>query len=181
MRIAVIGAGAMGSIYGGHLSQNNEVYLVDTAAQVVEHVRKEGIKIQENGEDVIYHPQAVTSTEGLEPVDLVILFVKSLFSRAALSGNKGLIGPDTYVMTLQNGSGHEDILGEFVGQDHIVIGTTEDNGAVLGLGHIRRGGEGNTNVGMLVEDKDGFLPKLKEAFDCCGFNVKIHANIQQLI
>ena len=181
MRIAVIGAGAMGSIYGGHLSQNNEVYLVDTAAQVVEHVRKEGIKIQENGEDVIYHPQAVTSTEGLEPVDLVILFVKSLFSRAALSGNKGLIGPDTYVMTLQNGSGHEDILGEFVGQDHIVIGTTEDNGAVLGLGHIRRGGEGNTNVGMLVEDKDGFLPRLKEAFDCCGFNVKIHANIQQLI
>ena len=181
MRIAVIGAGAMGSIYGGHLSQNNEVYLVDTAAQVVEHVRKEGIKIQENGEDVIYHPQAVTSTEGLEPVDLVILFVKSLFSRAALSGNQGLIGPDTYVMTLQNGSGHEDILGEFVGQDHIVIGTTEDNGAVLGLGHIRRGGEGNTNVGMLVEDKDGFLPKLKEAFDCCGFNVKIHANIQQLI
>ena len=65
-------------------------------------------------------------------------------------------------MTLQNGSGHEDILGEFVGQDHIVIGTTEDNGAVLGLGHIRRGGEGNTNVGMLVEDKDGFLPKLRK-------------------
>ena len=49
MRIAVIGAGAMGSIYGGHLSQNNEVYLVDTAAQVVEHVRKEGIKIHNNG------------------------------------------------------------------------------------------------------------------------------------
>ena len=181
MRIAVIGAGAMGSIYGGHLSQNNEVYLVDTAAPVVEHIRKEGLKIQENGQDVIYRPQAMTSTEGLEPVDLVILFVKSLFSRAALSGNKSLIGPDTYVMTLQNGSGHEDILGEFVDQDHIVIGTTEDNGAVLGLGHIRRGGEGNTNVGMLVEDKDGFLPRLKEAFDCCGFNVKIHANIQQLI
>ena len=181
MRIAVIGAGAMGSIYGGHLSQNKEVYLVDTAAPVVEHIRKEGLKIQENGQDVIYRPQAMTSTEGLEPVDLVILFVKSLFSRAALSGNKSLIGPDTYVMTLQNGSGHEDILGEFVDQDHIVIGTTEDNGAVLGLGHIRRGGEGNTNVGMLVEDKDGFLPKLKEAFDCCGFNVKIHANIQQLI
>ena len=142
MRIAVIGAGAMGSIYGGHLSQNNEVYLVDTAAPVVEHIRKEGLKIQENGQDVIYRPQAMTSTEGLEPVDLVILFVKSLFSRAALSGNKSLIGPDTYVMTLQNGSGHEDILGEFVDQDHIVIGTTEDNGAVLGLGHIRRGGEG---------------------------------------
>ena len=47
MRIAVIGAGAMGSIYGGHLSQHNEVYLVDTAAPVVEHIQKEGLKLQE--------------------------------------------------------------------------------------------------------------------------------------
>ncbi len=181
MRIAVIGAGAMGSIYGGHLSQHNEVYMVDTAAPVVEHLQKEGLKIQENGEDILFHPQAVTSTEGIEPVDLIILFVKALYSRSALAGNKNLIGSDTYVLTLQNGSGHEDILGEFVDLDHIVIGTTEDNGAVLGLGHIRRGGVGNTNVGMLAEDKAGFLPKLKEAFDSCGFNVKIHANIQQLI
>ena len=86
---------------------------------------------------------AVTSTEGVGTVDLVILFVKALFSRAALSGNGGLIGPDTYVMTLQNGSGHEDILGEFVDQDHIIIGTTEDNGAVFGPGpyQARRRGQ----------------------------------------
>ena len=84
-------------------------------------------------------------------------------------------------MTLQNGSGHEDILGEFVPQDHIIIGTTEDNGEVLGFGHIRHGGVGNTNVGMLTEDKENFLNKLKESFDSCGFNVRIHPNIQQLI
>lgn len=181
MKIAVIGAGAMGSIYGGHLSQHNEVYLVDTAAPVVEHVNKNGLVIEENGRDILLHPKAVTSAEGIGPADLVILFVKALFSRAALEGNRSLIGPDTYVMTLQNGSGHEDILGGFVDQDHIVIGTTEDNGAVLGPGHIRRGGRGNTNVGMLTRDKSGFLPRLKEAFDSCGFSVEIHDNIQQLI
>ena len=154
MRIAVIGAGAMGSIYGGHLSMKNEVYLVDTNAAVVEHLQKEGLKLQENGADNLYYPKAVTSTEGIAPVDLVILFVKALFSKAALSGNKGIIGPDTYVMTLQNGSGHEDILGEFVPQDHIIIGTTNDNGAILGMGYIRHGGVGETNIGMLVEDDD---------------------------
>ena len=47
MRIAVIGAGAMGSIYGGHLSLKNEVYLVATNAAVVEHLQKEGLKLQE--------------------------------------------------------------------------------------------------------------------------------------
>lgn len=181
MKIAVIGAGAMGSIYGGHLSLHNEVYLVDTNQAVVDHLQANGLVLQESGEDVVYHPRAVVSTEGLGQVDLVILFVKALFSRAALKGNQGLIGENTYVLTLQNGSGHEDILSEFVREDHIIIGTTEDNGAVLGLGHIRHGGEGRTNIGMLTEDREGFLPKVKETFDACGFQVRIHENIQYLI
>ena len=111
----------------------------------------------------------------------MILFVKAIFSKAALESNKGLIGPNTRLLTLQNGAGHEDILKEFVPVEHVVIGTTEDNGAVVDAGHVRRGGEGKTNVGLLTEDKDGFLPKLKESFDSCGFQVKIHENIQQLI
>ncbi|MDD6716256.1 MAG: ketopantoate reductase family protein [Firmicutes bacterium] len=181
MKIAVIGAGAMGSIYGGHLSLHNDVTLIDTNPKVIETVQQNGLKIEENEQENIYRPAAAISSEGMEPVDLIILFVKALYSKAALSGNRNLIGSDTYVMTLQNGSGHEDILGEFVPQDHIIIGTTEDNGAVLGFGHIRHGGVGNTNVGMLTEDKENFLNRLKESFDSCGFNVRIHPNIQQLI
>ncbi len=181
MRIAVIGAGAMGSIYGGHLSLYNDVYMIDTNQSIIDQISQNGLIIQENGQDTVYHPNAVTSTEGIEPVDLIILFVKSLFSRAALNGNKGIIGPNTYLMTLQNGSGHEDILGEFVPENHVIIGTTEDNGVVLAPGHVRRGGVGNTNIGMLTKDTDGFLPKLKEILDSCGFQGNIHENIQQLI
>ena len=181
MRIAVIGAGAMGSINGGHLSQHNDVLLVDTNEKVVEQVSNNGLLIDEDGTTHTYHPGAVSNTQGQAPADLVILFVKALFSRAALEGNRGLIGPNTRLMTLQNGAGHEDLLKEFVDEDHIGSGTTEENGAVLGMGHVRRGGTGVTNVGMLVEDKEGFLPQLKEAFDQCGFNVKIHENIQTLI
>ncbi len=181
MRIAVIGAGAMGSIYGGHLSLHNDVYLIDTNQTVVDHINQNGLILQEDGKDVTYHPTAVTSTQGIEPVDLVILFVKSLFSKAALSNNQGIIGPNTYLMTLQNGSGHEDILAEFASESRIIIGTTEDNGAVLGLGHVRRGGSGKTNIGMLTEDKENFLAKLKECLDSCGFQGNIHENIRQLI
>ncbi|MBQ1310595.1 MAG: ketopantoate reductase family protein [Blautia sp.] len=181
MKIAVIGAGAMGSIYGGHLSLQNEVYLVDTNQDVVRNVNENGIKLEENGEDHIYHPKAVTDTAGLPEMDLVILFVKALFSRAALAGNRSLIGKNTYVLTLQNGSGHEDILKEFVPMERIIIGTTEDQGTVLGMGHIRHGGSGGTNLGMLCPDTEGMLPRLKETLDLCGFRGKIHENIQQLI
>jgi 2-dehydropantoate 2-reductase len=181
MIIAVIGAGAMGSINGGHLSLNNEVYLVDTNQAIVDHINQNGLILQENGTDVVYHPTACTTTAGLDKVDLVILFVKALFSKSALNGNKGIIGDNTYLMTLQNGSGHEDILSEFAPIDHIIIGTTNDNGALLSPGHVRHGGEGETNIGMLTDDVNGFLPKLKATLDECGFKGNIHANIQQLI
>lgn len=181
MKIAVIGAGAMGSIYGGHLSLHNEVCIVDTNQAVVDKINQLGLVIDENGTSNTYFPRAVVSTAGETPADLVILFVKSIFSRAALEGNKSLIGPETRLLTLQNGAGHEDLLKEFVPEERVIIGTTEDNGAVLEPGHVRRGGEGHTNLGMLVDDTEGFLNKVKDAFDCCGFQVSIQDNIRHLI
>ena len=49
MKIAVIGAGAMGSIYGGHLSLQNEVWLVDTNPEVVRIINENGITLEEGG------------------------------------------------------------------------------------------------------------------------------------
>ena len=181
MKIAVIGAGAMGSIYGGKLSKTNEVYLVVRKQPVADEINTNGVIIDENGESNVYHPHAVIDSREVGCVDLVILFVKATTSESALAGNTALIGPETRLMTLQNGAGHEDILGKFAAENRIVIGTTEDNGAVISPNHVRWGGVGNTNVGTVVPDEDGFLPKLKEAFDSCGFNVKIHENIQYLI
>lgn len=181
MKIAIIGAGAMGSIYGGHLSKHNEVYLVDNKQDVVDVINKDGLKLQENGSDVVYRPKAVINTEGIGKVDLIILFVKSLYSRTALRENKGIIGDNTYVMTLQNGSGHEDILSEVVTVERIIIGTTEDNGAIIEAGYVRHGGTGRTNIGMLVNDKNDMLQTLKKCFDACGFDTLVHDNIQKLI
>ena len=166
MKIAVLGAGAMGSIYGGHLSTNNDVYMIDKKAELVDKINADGLKLFENDTDVIYHPAALLSSEGIGE---------------ALMENKGIIGDNTYVMTLQNGAGHEDIILEFVPKERIIIGTTEDNGAILGDGYVRRGGKGKTNIGMLVEDSQHMLDKVKVCLDSCGFDTHIYDNIQQLI
>lgn len=181
MRIAIIGAGAMGSIYGGYLSKNNEVYVVEKNQDIVNIINKNGLKLQENGLDTVYRPKAVLSSEGIGKVDLVILFVKSLYSKVALQENKEIIDRNSYVMTLQNGSGHEDILSEVVPIERVIIGTTEDNGAIIEPGYVRHGGTGRTNIGMLVEDKESMLTRLKTCFDTCGFDTLIHDNIQKLI
>jgi len=181
MKIAVLGAGAMGSIYGGHLSLHNEVAMIDKKQELVEKINADGLKILENDEDTMYYPKAMLDSKDLGEVDLVILFVKSLFSKAALEENRHIIGEHTYLMTLQNGAGHEDILSEFAPKERIIIGTTEDNGAVLDNAYVRRGGKGKTNIGMLVPDTDKMLQRVKESFDSCGFDTHIYDNIQQLI
>ena len=181
MKIAVLGAGAMGSIYGGHLSLNNDVYMIDKKQELVDTINNDGLKLFENNNDVIYNPKAVTESKNIGEVDLVILFVKSLYSRTALMENSHIIGGNTYVMTLQNGASHEDIISEFVPMERIIIGTTEDNGAILDTGYVRRGGKGKTNIGMLLPDSNNMLEKVKEVFDSCGFDTHIYSNIQQLI
>lgn len=181
MKIAVLGAGAMGSIYGGHLSLKNEVYMIDKKQELVDEINNNGLKLFENDKDVIYRPNALTESKSIGEVDLVILFVKSLYSKTALMENSNIIGVNTYVMTLQNGAGHEDIISEFVPMERIIIGTTEDNGAILDTGYVRRGGMGKTNIGMLIPDKNGTLEKVKEVFDGCGFDTHIYSNIKQLI
>lgn len=181
MKIAVIGAGAMGSIYGGRLSQHNEVYLIDTNADVVAAINAEGLGIEKNGNLEVFHPRAAVSAAGLGTMDVVILFVKALYSADALAGNQAMIGDRTYLMTLQNGAGHEDILSQYVPVERIIIGTTEDNGAVLAPGKVRHGGAGRTNIGMLAEDQAGMLDTLKTVFDEAGFDLMIHQNIQSLI
>lgn len=84
MKIAVLGAGAMGSIYGGHLSLHNDVYMIDKKQEIVDKINADGLKLFENDKDVIYRPEAMTDSANLGEVDLVILFVKALFLKQHL-------------------------------------------------------------------------------------------------
>lgn len=181
MRIAVLGAGAMGSIYAGHLSKNNEVILIDTNKDLVEKINKEGVYLEEKGEKNNYRPTAYNDTKSLNPVDLMIVFVKSIFSEIALEQNKHLIDDKTLLMSLQNGAGHGEILNKFVSDDRVVLGTTEDNGAVLDLGYVRHGGDGITNIGAYSKENSINFKVLRESFEGAGFKINIEENIQQLI
>lgn len=181
MKIAVLGAGAMGGLYSAYLSRHNEVTVIDVNAQVVEKINADGLEVQEpDGASAVYHPHAVLSTEGMEPVDLIVVFVKAMFSESALQNNKSIIGPETYLMTLQNGSGHEDMLGKFVPQEHIIIGTTQHNASVAGFGVTKHGGSGMTHMGCVTGDVNR-LQKFADAFTACGLDADVSDGVQKMI
>ena len=155
--------------------------LVDVNRTQVDTINERGLTILEpDGGRTLCHPKAARNTQGMAPADVVILFVKALFSDSALESNRSLIGPDTVLMTLQNGSGHEETLLKYADRAHVVIGTTQHNSAVLDFGEIRHGGSGKTCIGGLDGDSQRLAP-IAQAFTACGLETVCDDRVQRLI
>lgn len=180
MKIAILGAGAMGCLFGGYLSRHNEVWLIEIDEERAEAVNRDGVRIREADGEETFYPKAVTRANGLGEMDLVIVFVKAMFSEAALKANRGLIGPDTYVMTLQNGAGHEQNLLKVADRAHVIIGTTKHNSSLIGPGYINHGGGGVSSIG-LPDGGSGVLAPIAENFTCCGFDTIVSDCVKKTI
>lgn len=180
MRITVLGAGAMGALFGGYLSQHNDVWLVDVDSQKVKRINEDGIRIREEGGTVTFHPFAVSDTCGLGEMDLIIIFVKAMYTRSALESNRHLIGNNTYVMTLQNGAGHDALIKDFVSEDHIIIGTTKHNSSVIDMGYVNHGGGGESTIGLLCGTSQVLQP-IADNFTACGFDTELSDCVQEAI
>lgn len=181
MNITILGAGAMGALFGGYLSQKNNVYLVDVDAARVDEIAKTGVRVREKDGSVgVYRPNAVTDTQGLPEMDLIVVFVKSMFTVAALETNKHLIGKDTYLMTLQNGAGHEAKLLKFADKDHVIIGTTQHNSSIIENGFVNHGGSGKSIVGLLGGSSER-IEHVAETFTACGFECSTSNEVKKQI
>ena len=161
MKIAVIGAGAMGSIFGGHLKEVGEdVTFIDIYKEHMEKVSKDGLYIEmpDGTSKVIKGIKTATSTEGLPKMDLIIIFVKSTITKEAAKEALPLVGDNTLFLTLQNGLGNGEAIAEVVGEEKVLLGVTTCGGTFLGPGKVRFAGKGDTFIGGLKIGKEKVLP-----------------------
>lgn len=170
----------MGSLFGGFLSRAGEVTLVETDAVKVEAIRTNGVTVLEpDGSELRFRPAVVQPQSCTETADLLIVFVKAMYEREALALARAAIGGDTYILTLQNGAGHEETLREFVPPERILIGTTQDNASLAAPGVVRHGGRGKTYIGCAA---GGPAPAwVAELFCAAGFDAACAGNVRQLI
>ncbi|KYO63797.1 ketopantoate reductase family protein [Thermovenabulum gondwanense] len=122
MKIAVLGAGAMGCLFGGLLAQGeNDVWLLDVWEENVKVINEKGLFIEGiKGEKKITNIKATTSSKDIGEVDLVIVFVKSTQTEEAIKNSISLIGEKTVVITLQNGLGNVEKLQKVVGEKRVI-------------------------------------------------------------
>ncbi|MGH3256248.1 MAG: ketopantoate reductase family protein [Streptosporangiaceae bacterium] len=148
MKLAVIGAGAMGGSLAGHAARaGHDVTVVDVSSTVIEQVSKHGLRVC-TPEGTFTAAVSVTddpSTAG--PVDLVVLFVKAQHTEAASQSLQPLVGPATAVVTLQNGWGNADRIAKFVPEEQLVVGVTYNSCTASGTGQVVHSGRGRTVMG----------------------------------
>ena len=179
MKICILGSGALGSALGGVLTEGgNDVWLIDAWADHVDAMNTRGLTLRDGGVDRVVKVKAATSTEGIGPADLVIVLVKSYHTREAVETAGSIIGPDTAIMSLQNGLGHEEILADVAGRERVLAGKTYAGGVVLGPGHVIAGTRDKyTYIGELDGSVTERVTRIAYAMTRSGLSTTVSTNI----
>jgi len=171
MKIAVLGAGAMGSLFGGRLAEGgHEVTLISRRAGHVDRINREGLDICGPGGDRRVKVRACLSAAEVGPVELVIVSVKAPQTREAMAGAVGLVGLETMVLTLQNGLGNVESLVEAVGPGPVIAGASSHGARLEGPGRVRHAGGGGTALGELSGLITARLRHLGRVLEESGFS-----------
>jgi len=184
MKIAVVGAGAMGSLFGAMLTEaGNEVWLYDVWLEHVETINQDGLRIEREGVTRTVEIRATADPQQIGQAELVLIFVKSSRTNLAAETAQTIAGSNGSVMTLQNGMGNADVVAEFIEPERILAGTTSHGATLLGPGSIRHAGSGPTTIGAWSQTEDGLqrAGQMAELFNRAGIKTESVADVRSVV
>ena len=123
---------------------------MDNSSERAKRIREQGIKI-EGMSSVSVDIKSTANPKDVGYCDLVVICVKSYSTEDACKEIKEIVGEKTYVLTLQNGIGNVKILNDYFGPDKVIAGITNHGATLLGIGHTRHAGKGDTIMGLVPD------------------------------
>ncbi|HET92125.1 MAG TPA: 2-dehydropantoate 2-reductase, partial [Chloroflexi bacterium] len=147
MRVTIVGAGAMGCLFGGRLAAVADVTLLDRWPEHVTAMQRDGLRITElDGRETVVPVRAVTDPAAVPETDLALILVKAHATRRASEWAREFLAADGLALTLQNGLGNAETLAELLGPERVVTGVTSHGATRLGPGLVRHAGGGPTHI-----------------------------------
>jgi len=180
MKILVFGAGAIGSLFGGLLSKNNDVVLIGRKPHV-DAINKKGLKIKGKTNSRLRLPAFNSVKEIRFSPDIIIISVKSYDTDAAAEQIKHLVADKTGVMSLQNGLGNIEKICKHINKKNIIACVTTHGAVFLKSGTIIHTGVGKTTIGEINGIKSERIVKIAQIFNQAGIKTSINKNIQEEI
>ena len=179
MRIAVMGSGGVGGYFGGLLARiGHDVTFIARGAHLAAIQSHGFLKVESSLDGEFNAPgQALEDTTQAGVQDLVLFTVKMYHNAQAVDAVKPMVGPDTAVLTLQNGIDNGDQLVLALGRSPVMIGSAYMEGRIKEPGVVSQGGPGIATFGEmqpgLTERGKLFLNVFEEA----GWRVELHENM----
>src|SRR5438874_3395825 len=183
MKIAIIGTGAMGSVYAGLLaSAGHEVWAIDTWREHVDAMRDKGLRVEGASGDRTVRVHATNKAEEAGPCDLVILATKAMHVATAAESAKALLKKETPVLSIQNGLGGPDSAASVLGRERVMVGVVGGFGASMRApGHAHHNGWELVRLGEFGGPVTPRLKSVEELWRGAGFRVKVFDDIDQLV
>ena len=180
IKVAVLGAGAMGCLFGGLLAEKGlNVVLIDVWKDHVDAINKNGLKMDGQGGDRFIKIKATIDPKSLGTVDVIIIMCKATALEQALSNAKNIIGDKTVLMSFQNGIGHEAIMQKIAGKDKVLGGTTTQASNILGPGNIKNHASLPSWIGEYEGGMSDRVKDLAETFTAHGLETIASDNVKK--
>ena len=144
MKVGIVGAGALGTLFGARLAAENDVVLFERKPEVVDAISREGVRADGQSASA----RASGSARALYDVEILFVFVRATDTLRALRPFASELSPTTAIVSLQNGLGNEEAIKTALGSTiSLVVGATTEQALTIGPGQVRRIGEGATVLG----------------------------------
>ena len=180
LNVAVLGAGAMGCLFGGLLAEKGlKVTLIDVWKEHIDAINKNGLKMDGFGGDRFIKISATNDPKSISPVDVVIVMCKATALEQALTNAKSIVGDKTVLMSFQNGIGHEAIMQNIVGIDKVLGGTTTQASNILGPGHIKNHASLPSWIGEYEGGLSDRVKDIAETFTAHGLETIATDNVKK--
>ncbi|APE42383.1 hypothetical protein BOO69_02350 [Sulfitobacter alexandrii] len=141
LRIGIVGAGAIGGFFAAHLGQAGaEIRLLARGATLAA-LREKGVQLEHDGGRIHMEPTVVSDDPAqLGPVDILMITVKGQDTAAAIANLDPMIGPETRLLSLQNGLAGLEVMADTYGADRVFSGITYVPAGVTEPGQVRHTG-----------------------------------------
>ena len=155
MRVVLLGAGSLGSLFGGLLAAADaDVTLLGNAGDHLDRVAADGLRLTHpDGHTETVLVETATDPAVASDADLLVVCVKAYDTDEAVRGVAPHLG-DADVLTLQNGLGNAETIAEHVPRERVIAGTTTHGASLEGPGRVRHAGTGDTTVGRYFAPND---------------------------
>lgn len=183
MKIAVVGAGAMGSVYAGLLADaGNQVWAVDVWKEHIDAINKHGLRVEGASGDRTVRLNATSNFSEVGQCELVIIATKAAQVGEAAKSIEPMLSDNTLILTIQNGLGAAERICQYRKPDNILIGVAGGFGASMkSPGHVHHNGMELIRLGEMKGPVSERLEKIAQIWRDAGFNVKAFDDIEQLV